>query len=429
MFFFVAAVESSGQPIGAAAQHDGQIIMTATLPFSARPTTEEASLAETGISSACLEGESSIFSALASDWRNLCDTGLTGLPFARPEWVETYARFSMSQCSFLLAYSRGAAGLTAALPLGQEKIRFAKLPALELRGISEVFGWPTDFAVAPGAQGNLGLEGVWKILKNRKDWDLIEFNNAPEGGSVHDLLSLAERDGFPVAREASCQSPYFPLAGAGANRDPLQAVASAKLRESLKRRFRQASARGELRLVAVNQPDADALKTFFELEAAGWKGKMGTAIQSYEKGPEFYRCVTAEAARFGYLSIYLLTLSSKVIAASLGLTYRGCHYGLKSGFDQEFAAYSPGQLLILELLRDCQAHGLSEVNFMGDPSAWKLKWTTLLRPHAHCYIFQKSAYGRLLHFLKFRVQPWVARFRRQKPQGIAGERPQSVPEN
>ena len=124
--------------------------------------------------------------------------------------------------------------------------------------------------------------------------------------------------------------------------------------------------------------------------------------------------------------MYLLESNGRTIAGQFGLSYGGRYFVPKAAFDEEYKFYGPGHLIIESILKDLGERGFVEFDFIGPWMEWKGKWTKQSRPHAWLYIFRKSAYGRLLHWLKFAAKPLVKHlFGKDAPQDGSFERRKS----
>ncbi len=94
------------------------------------------------------------------------------------------------------------------------------------------------------------------------------------------------------------------------------------------------------------------------LEASGWKGAEGTAIQCDPRTRQFYDLVAQAAARDGYLSLDFLELNGKAIAAHFGFNLRGRYFLAKAGYDEAYRRQGPGQFLVNEILSETPQRGL-----------------------------------------------------------------------
>ncbi len=97
---------------------------------------------------------------------------------------------------------------------------------------------------------------------------------------------------------------------------------------------------------------AQGLKNYCALEAKGWKGKNNSAIFSDQAVSQYYQSLTTENGQDQALICQELWANQELIAAALRIkttTISGIYYfDIKTTFNEEFRAYSPG--MILELI-------------------------------------------------------------------------------
>lgn len=144
------------------------------------------------------------------------------------------------------------------------------------------------------------------------------------------------------------------LLDADANADRLlqDALGSKKLKELRRQRNRLADD-GEVRFsisVSPQQTEA-ALEQFLKLEAAGWKGRRGTALGSQEGLTRFVKEAVRKLAPQGRLEVATLTRGADVIASGLIVRHGERAYFFKIAYDETLSKCSPGVQLALEVTR------------------------------------------------------------------------------
>jgi CelD/BcsL family acetyltransferase involved in cellulose biosynthesis len=87
------------------------------------------------------------------------------------------------------------------------------------------------------------------------------------------------------------------------------------------------------------------------------------------------------------------------------LSYRATYFLAKPAYDESLGACSPGQLLQREVLAECSARRLAELDFLGPDMPWKQDWAPLLRPHDWLYVYRPGLTGFALHAAKHRLRP------------------------
>jgi len=131
-----------------------------------------------------------------------------------------------------------------------------------------------------------------------------------------------------------------------------QHTISGKGRRELKRKTLRLSEMGRLQyeeLVSGGDP-APWIEEFLRLESMGWKGAQNTALACNEPDRYFFRLIAREAFEKGKLLIGALRLNDKIIAIQCGFLSGMGYFAFKSAFDENYARFSPGVLLLMEII-------------------------------------------------------------------------------
>ena len=236
---------------------------------------------------------------------------------------------------------------------------------------------------------------------------MLEFPDVPEGGSIEQLISCAQVDGFPTGSVECLRTPYVTVAGTDLEGKSWKDRISTKFRSRMRRARKNIAALGKLEFHQHGEADPSLLQQFYEIEASGWKGHANTAIANHPKIRLYYDEIARAASEKGYFALNFFELNGKPIAADFGLTYGGTFYGAKAGYDEAFRSYGPGHLLVEEELLDCDTRGLQRFDFLGKGEEWKWRWTSEFRKHSIWFVFRNDWYGRLAKFAKFHATPLI----------------------
>lgn len=168
-----------------------------------------------------------------------------------------------------------------------------------------------------------------------------------------------ELDG-PFTRLMTSHAPHLKFAVLGVEtyrrpvlvRDPdgfdahIERVIGKKRAKDIQRNVRRLGEMGTVRFERTTDPDTVAarLEQFLTMEAAGWKGKKGTAFLSNADHARFARL----AYRDKTAVIDTLFLDETPIAISINLAAGSTLFTPKCAFDETYRKYGPG--LILEYL-------------------------------------------------------------------------------
>jgi CelD/BcsL family acetyltransferase involved in cellulose biosynthesis len=268
------------------------------------------------------------------------------------------------------------------------------------------------FDVISGRRRPEAFRAIWEaLLRHKALWDVLVLSHLQaDSPSLALLPPLAQGDGYLTGVWRSAEAPYIPIEGSW---DEYFNRLSPKLRANLRRRERRLQQFGDIRMEVVGsgQEVEDALEEGLRIEAAGWKGRAGTAIAADEATHRFYSLLARRAARRGWLRLHFLRVGERRIAFDFSLFYAGKAFMLKPAYDPAFASCSPYSQLLVRILQDHFARGVREFDFLGREDAWKFDWATRTRSQEWLYVMPDSPRMRLLRFTKFRIVPHLRRHR------------------
>ena len=307
--------------------------------------------------------------ALGAEWDSLVErTG--GLPWLRPGWIDAWWR-AFGEGSLRIIATREGGRLTGVLPL------------YERRGVlSSTTNWHTpEFgAVTASEDASELIAGVLSMRPRRIVLSWLDEGRPDRGYRL--IVRTIER------------SPYVDTSGSW---ELYEQGLSSKLLRELRRRRRRLESRGELSFEVSGGKEGleELLEQGFRVEAAGWKGARGMAIDSKPATREFYREIASWAAGRGLLRLAFLRLDGAPFAFDYAIEENGVHYLLKTGYDPAFRADAPGQLLRYLMIQRAFEEGLGAYEFLGADEPWKLEWADTVRERRVLQAFAPTPAGRV----------------------------------
>lgn len=181
---------------------------------------------------------------------------------------------------------------------------------------------------------------------------LLHFPNIAGTGLFYQALvdHLKKNGRMPLISGSTTRALLLRQASAQAYLDK---ALSSKKRRKLRRQQEQLAEAGPLEYVAL-EPGGDVdrwLGEFMTLEASGWKGREGTALQCTEKDRKFFLAAATEAFRRGRLMMIGLQLNGQPIAQLCNFLSLPVSFAFKVAFDEKFAKFSPGVHLEIDNIR------------------------------------------------------------------------------
>jgi CelD/BcsL family acetyltransferase involved in cellulose biosynthesis len=248
----------------------------------------------------------------------------------------------------LLAAMPGAAVLTAAEPA----LLLLLLLALPARRLSRPLTMWSNLVTplanggpfhADAEQGPSALKALLVTLGAP-----LLLQALPAEGPLWDSLTAA---GLRVEVLRRWRRAALPIAG------DFESWYTATIDGKRRKEFRRLRARlaeqGELQLQSLAADDAvsDWTEDFLRLEAAGWKGARGTALAQQ---PGLAAALQAIAGRFHRrqaIRFWRLRLDGRTVAALFAVIEKDRAWLGKIAYDQAYARFSPGVLLMLDVTR------------------------------------------------------------------------------
>jgi CelD/BcsL family acetyltransferase involved in cellulose biosynthesis len=171
----------------------------------------------------------------------------------------------------------------------------------------------------------------------------------PEGAFAQTLHAVLARRGCP---HAVFDRHRRALVAPDAHRaDYLAQTLGKKTRKEMVRRLRRMSEQAPVAFTVATAPEevGPALEEFLALEAAGWKGRRGTAAARLPLVSAFMRQAVKNLALTGQVRIDRLTVDGRAAAATIVLRSADTVWGWKTAYDGRHGRFSPGVQLMCRL--------------------------------------------------------------------------------
>jgi CelD/BcsL family acetyltransferase involved in cellulose biosynthesis len=362
-------------------------------------------------------GGSEIIGKIFAEWTALCEEGASNQPFFRPEWFASFVKNFENE--FMLLTVRRGGRLRAVLPLVKKTGRLHGVPARKLQA---VFNANTQrFDLIHGADEDKRketIEALWQEIKKQGNWDVLEMRLVQKDSWLKDLLALAESENYRTGIWQMDGAPFVTLPE-GENKEKLIEdyfkSFSKNRRQTLGKKLRRLQELGNVEFSVTRGYSPELMRKYFALEAQSWKARAGTAVTSDEKVARLHDDFARAVAERNALFIYELKLDGKTIAMYISIMYDRQTIGWKMSFDEEYARFSPGNLLLREVLKGCIENGSPELDMLSPATDNKKFWATGEREHVAFYILRRGSLGSMLWKWKFSVISRLRKFKKKTP--------------
>jgi CelD/BcsL family acetyltransferase involved in cellulose biosynthesis len=287
--------------------------------------------------------------AAAADWDDLWRRSEVTLPTSRAEplaiWLDHFARHARFEALGVAEDGRWL----AALPLVAKRLaRIFEAGSLPNSPWSPAGELLIDQSVNIGPVLETLVGGL-----SRLPWQVLWLNGAiTDSARWREFLAACERGGLGTHVQEQQRLGFTPR---GESWEEFEKNLSRNHRQNMRKHARRIERDGEVRLVVVDNLQQDeiegVLRRSFEVEDRNWKGRAGTSVLGTPGMFDFYCRQAAAAAAHGELRVCMLEFDGRPIASEYAFRAKGVYHCFKVGYDDAFAAYSPGQLLRYYLFR------------------------------------------------------------------------------
>ncbi len=284
-------------------------------------------------------------------WWALSDAAGDANPFAAPWFVGTsLAHLDPARAVRLLVVIDAAGSWIGMLPIGRA-VRIGRLPFRHWAAWSHSNQFLGGPLVRPGAEASFWRTALIWLDAHGGAAAALRITGLPaDAPATAALLDVAREQGRPLlhlaahSRAVRLHAPERPREGASPADRPAGGKARARLR-ALRRNLERDH--GPVSVVRCTEPNASAwIARFIAMERSGWKGAAGSAIASTRAVGDFFRDTVASAYDAGRCDLVALRAGGRDVAMSIQFVGPRHAYGFKRCYDEAFARYAPGRLLL-----------------------------------------------------------------------------------
>ncbi len=331
------------------------------------------------------------------------------------DWITTWRTHFGNNYKVLILFIYDEKDLVAILPLAQRTMKydnsFFNLNILTICGGLELYPDHLDIIHSKDSDIQLIIERLFIFLAQRLTaWDLIYFPYLAEKGALSSYLLSHEMKG--CRRSITNTIAPFIVNEHGFNYFLQQF--KRKKRYNLKRERRKLLQEPDVRIKTIDgktddvELDAglDELFKLHELRAQ----KRG--ILSTFTGREihaFHRDIIQRFFENGWLRLHFLEKNHYPFAVAYGFVFAGRYSYYQSGMNPEWEHFSPGKVLISEIIKNEFDKGISEFDFLGGENKYKTFWTAEKRQLISFKLYKNNIKG-ILSYLYRRFREVVKCF-------------------
>ena len=352
-----------------------------------------------------LISDPSVFRTLRDQWNALVEAA-DGAIFCRHEWFDAAWQWRSRDARLYLLCLFADHRLSAILPLVLNRARIHGIATRELGFLTVPDTQVCDVIVTDRYRVAASTALAAELRNRQSEWDVIRLNYLAPGS----VAASTFREALGGLTTRSIAAPGNPFIALDTNWEAYYATRSRRLKKANNLAANRLAKAGTVRIDWL-QPDADSapkLDAFVDrvirISARSWKTRTGNSLDNPGPGA-FIRRLSELSSRCGWLSIWILSVDDRPVAMEYQLVAKGKVYGLRSDFDAEFDAFSPGTCLNRHLTERLFGRGLHRYYMGPGNNAYKRRWAEHVEPIEELTIYGRSLRARCLARWEITVKP------------------------
>ncbi len=318
------------------------------------------------------------FEQLRDEWNDLLERSRARTIFLTWEWLYSWWCHFGNDLELRLVIVRNVAGeLVGIGPFCVGK-QYPGVRALRFLGSTCVSSEYLDVICKPELEKAVASLITMTLLDDLDKWDVLILSDVLDTALVfNEIRYELQARKVLLYLTATRKCPYLPLPD---QKELFLKNLGGETRSALKRRTKkliQLGAQVEKAVSAKALPSE--LETLFALHAKRWVQRGLASNMAQRKIQEFHVDIARQFQEHGWLWLYSLRLNNTTIASLYTFNYAGKIFYYQSGFDPDWAATSPGFVLMGRCIEDAIGDKSTEFDYLRGMEAYKSRWTKIQR--------------------------------------------------
>ncbi len=301
------------------------------------------------------------FAELRDDWNRII--GTDDGPFLAHEWFETWWNCFVPEGAARVCTLWEGDRMMAAFPLwssGQDLMAMANY-------YTDVF--------RPIAVNERSMAEVIDQVFSSKFSSIEVFPLASTHPSTHLLKAASKRYSQHYCFQASERCPAIDVIG---EFEDYRQLLGHRTRQTAGRKMRKFEREQNAAYRPLFQPEnaQECMDQFLHLEALGWKGRGGTAINQDPQAEKFHRTIAKRFHKKGSLRMGEIRLDGRMVAGQMILVHGNRLWAIRSAYDEQYRLYGPGMTMLYSMIEAAFDSEFEAIELLGDADELKGRFST-----------------------------------------------------
>ncbi|WP_027366704.1 GNAT family N-acetyltransferase [Desulfocurvibacter africanus] len=321
----------------------------------------------------------------AEAWDRLSSVAPQRSPVLSHAWVRSYLEHLLKpgeKWFCLFAYEDQE--LVGVLPVIIRQKQSALYGGKRFQAPSDPDVWTGDMLVASGRELETAAALLDGFARREPAHAVLRLSKLPPESPSFRVM----QDGFGgcrILKEPNGYGSYLKING---SHEAYVASLSSNFRSNLKKAGKRLNRLGRNDILFLSNEDIteEHIQQFFGLEASGWKGRAGSAILSSKRHTGFFTNLIRRLRARGMLECHFLKVEGKLLAGHLAVRTQSKLTLWKIAYDEEYARYAPGNILLERLMHRVHEEGATDEIDLITNFPWHSNWGAQKRPYQNLII-------------------------------------------
>lgn len=364
------------------------------------------------LSVSCITNEDE-FQSLRYDWNLLANKSENDNIFTRHEWFSAAWNWLKASSSLKVISIYDNKNIIGIIPLILKKRQHGILKFSSLEFFSVPDTQFSDIICLPSKKNEIIIAFFTYLYKKPFKWDVLELSKISTESTTNTFIKFfLDRNSINHIFYSNDSNPFIKLSKTWedyySGRTRRLKKGNNLVANKIKRQF------SSIKICHYKSNTSNDINSIInsitKISSKSWKNITGLTLNNAGPASFFYQ-LTNFAYKNNWLSIWVLYFNEEPVAMEYQLNYKGNIYALRSDFDDNYSAYSPGTYLNLEILKSLFSDKNNNYYYMGPgENKYKLRWAEQTIKLSNIFVYNTSLKGRTISFLNLCVRPMIKSF-------------------
>lgn len=319
-------------------------------------------------------------------WNTLCAKNTTNTIFQTFEWNKVWWDVFGKENELYVIFAKDGNDLVGVAPLMVRSERKWNLKRRVITFIGDGASDYSDFVIYNG-RSDILLALVKYILGRCDEWDEIRLLNFPEHSKtikiIYDVCNLKNLN---IIMDGNTHCPTLLI------KDNIDYARKVSNKKSLRRHHKYFVRQGQYEVLHLaDRLDINLyLEAFFNQHINRWIGSKSPSLFEDKINKILFRQLTDELTKNKWIVFTVIKSKDVPIAFHFGFDYNNKFIWYKPSFEKSLSKYSPGEVLLKELLEYAIESKKDEFDFTVGKEPFKLRFSNKIRHNYNLKIFKSK---------------------------------------